>query len=233
MIVTTDAIVLHSRRYGDTSRISVLLSRDLGKVSVVARGARTPKSPFGSTLEPLSRIRATIYHRKNRDLHTISGAESLVPGAWASSSYERLKNGLGLCELILRTQADESPAPEIFDLLDEALQALRSAPEDHGVATSLRFRLHLADVMGFGLPLAEIAHGVAVKVSLDDGLARSEAASGVRLSASAYRLLSTVLERTDLDIPSADRLELESFLQLYFSHHLDRRITSRVTDTLG
>ena len=232
MIVTTDAILLHSRRYGDTSRIVVLYSRDLGKVSVVARGARKPKSPFGSALEPLSQCQATIYHRKNRDLHTNSSAECTVPGAWASSSYERLKSGRSLCELVLRTQADESPAPEVYDLLQGALADIRAAPEDHGFAAALRFRLRLADVMGFGLPVTPAPEGTAVKISLEDGLARSEAAEGIRIARSAYHHITGVLEHGLVDVGETDRLELDSFLSLYFSHHLDRRISSRVSETL-
>ena len=232
MIVTTDAIVLHSRRYGDTSRIVVLYSRDLGKVSVVARGVRKPKSPFGSALEPLSQCQATIYHRKNRDLHTVSSAEVRVPGGALMASYDRMKTALTLCELVLRTQADESPAPEVFDLLEAALAEVREAPEEHGFAAGLRFRLQLAQVMGFGLPMTPAPEGMAVKVSLEDGLARSESSEGIRITRSAYDHVTGILEHGLVEIDEADRLELESFLSLYFSHHLDRRISSRVSETL-
>jgi len=242
MIVTTEAIVLHSRRYGDTSRIVVLYTRELGKVSVVARGVRTPKSAFGSTLEPLTSIRATIYHRKNRDLHTISSAECLTPGAWKSATYEHMRVAMGVCELVLRTQADESPALEVYELLADALGEIEGGPEDACYVRGLRFRLLLADAMGFGMSLLPVTEGVAVKLSLDDGIARPESASGIRLSVSAYSWLTLAAGQAEVaegqaeaiaqTVSEADKLELDSLMSLYFSHHLDRRVASRVSDTL-
>ena len=47
-ICTTDGFVLRSLRYGDTSRVATIFSHDLGKFSVIAKGARVPGSAFGS-----------------------------------------------------------------------------------------------------------------------------------------------------------------------------------------
>jgi DNA repair protein RecO len=238
MIVTTEAIVLHSRRYGDTSRIVVLFTRDLGKVSVVARGARTPKSAFGSALEPLTRSRATIYHRRNRDLHTISSAECLTPGAWKNATYEHMRTAMGVCELVLRTQAEESPARDIYDLLSGSLTEIEGVQEDDCYVKGLRFGLHLADAMGFGMSLLPVTEGVAVKLSLDDGIARPESASGIRLSISAYLWLTYAADVATVPVPDpkrvsdADKRELDALMSLYFSYHLDRRVASRVSDTL-
>lgn len=224
MIVTTEAIVLHSRRFGDTSRIAVLYSRDLGKVSVVAKGARTPKSAFGSALEPLSRVKATIYHRRNRDLHTISAAEHLAPSQKMDADYDQLSAALAICQMVMRTQADEAPMPEVYRLLSEALTSVGNAPTTACTTIVMAAQLRLAEIMGFGMPTVEPPASVAVKVSLEDGLPRPESAEGYRMSASAYgqihALLTTPLDLVTQTLSAEDRLELEAFLQLYFAHHL-------------
>ena len=235
MIVTTDAVVLHSRRYGDTSRIVVLYTEQLGKVSVVARGARTPKSPFGSALEPLSISRVTIYHRKLRGLHTVSAAESLHPGLWREPSYVKLRSAMTVCETLMRSQADEAPSTELFSVVREAVVGIALGHEEHALATGLHARLAVARLVGFGLPVADVPLGSVVKISVEDGLPRSEAAQGYRLTRKVYEALLLCLEtdpNTNLDLSDADEQEIDAFLTTYFSHHLDRRMVSRVSDTL-
>ncbi len=228
MIVQTEAVVLHSRRYGDTSRIAVLYSKELGKVTVMAKGARTPKSPFGSALEPLSRIKATIYHRHNRDMHTISAAEHLSVHDRFDVSYDSLSAALAVCHLVMRTQADEVPTPEVYALLQESLQYVGSAQPPTCTALVMSAHLRLAEIMGFGLPEVTPLDSVAVKVSIDDGLPRPETAEGFRMSGSAYRclhtLLTTPMEMVTMELSAEDGLEVQSFVELYFAHHLGRRI---------
>ncbi len=60
-LVTTDAIVLHTFRYGETSKIARLLTRDHGPQSVIAKGAMNPKGKFGARLQSLSEGVASFY----------------------------------------------------------------------------------------------------------------------------------------------------------------------------
>lgn len=50
----TPALVVGALRYGDTSRIVRLVTRDHGLVSAIAKGALRPKSRFGAALQLLS-----------------------------------------------------------------------------------------------------------------------------------------------------------------------------------
>ena len=50
-LLTTDAVVLHSFDYLETSRIFRFATRDAGVISVLARGARTSKRRFGTALD--------------------------------------------------------------------------------------------------------------------------------------------------------------------------------------
>lgn len=237
MIVTTDAIVLHTRRYGDTSRIVVLYTLEFGKVSVMARGARKPKSPFGASLEPLTHCRATIYHRRQRELHTVSASEQVALHTTLKSSYPHLTAGLSMCELVMRTQTDEVPGPDVFELLSKGLAELNESDENECFRVGLKMRVQLAQIMGFGLPEVKPPDSKVIKLDLDDGIPRGEPAVGIRMSKNVYDRLAEAVVKSPSSktaiVSPADQLELEAFLSLYFSHHLDKRITSRVTDTLG
>ena len=75
MLVTTEAIVLRSRKQGDTSKIVSLYTRDYGFVDVIAKGAREMKSKFGSALEPFTLSKVTFYKKEGRDLYLLANAE--------------------------------------------------------------------------------------------------------------------------------------------------------------
>jgi len=233
MIVSTDAIVLHSRRFGDTSRIVVVYTKVLGKISVVAKGVRKPTSPLGSALEPLSHSRITVYHNKNRELHTVSAAEQLVRRQKLNSSYEHLSAAMLLTECVMRTQADNQPEAEVWNVLSEGLEAMEGAAEPYCLAVATR--LHLAEVMGFGLPYV-VASVVdkPVSVSAEDGIPRGSEAPGIRMSGGAYAMMHAYGLQLEHRVVATEslRAEIESFLTLYFSHHLDRRILSKSFDVL-
>lgn len=71
----SEAIVLQSYPLGEADRLVSFLSRSLGRIRGVARGARRPKSRFGSTLERLSHIRIWFFERETRELVRINQCE--------------------------------------------------------------------------------------------------------------------------------------------------------------
>jgi hypothetical protein len=82
-LVRSRCLILQSYPYSETSRILRLLTEDFGVQSVIAKGARRPKSRFGGLLEPFTEGTASFYHRETRDLHTLGGSTWTAPtGAW-------------------------------------------------------------------------------------------------------------------------------------------------------
>jgi len=70
--VRTDAVVLHVFDYLETSRIFKLATREAGLQSVLARGARRPKSRYGTALDLFASGTAEIYIKPGRELHTLA-----------------------------------------------------------------------------------------------------------------------------------------------------------------
>ncbi|MBM4178924.1 MAG: DNA repair protein RecO [Ignavibacteria bacterium] len=225
MIISAESIVLHSRRYGDSSRIVTLYTRELGKVSVVAKGARTTKSTIGAALEPLSHCRCTIYHGKNKELHTLSQAETITKRRNVST-LEHLQAGLLMCESIVRTQPQEQADVGTFVLLAKALEVLDSVEAQLAYSVTVAMRCRLAEVMGFGIQFVPPSEHASVVVDVTYG-SIALAGVGIQLSKNAYDALYASRRGHWNTIADADMLEIESLLSLYFSHHLERRIVSQ------
>src|ERR1700739_3720530 len=71
----SEAIILRSFPLGEGDRLVSFFDRQSGRTRGVARGARLPKSRFGSTLEVLAHIRIWYFERETRDRVRINQTE--------------------------------------------------------------------------------------------------------------------------------------------------------------
>ncbi len=72
MIIHTEAIVLKSFDYRETSRIATFFTKDYGKVSGILKGIRKDHRKFGSSVDRFSVNDIVYYQYRNSDLHLIS-----------------------------------------------------------------------------------------------------------------------------------------------------------------
>lgn len=249
MIVTTEAIVLKSKKFRDTSKLVTLYTEDFGKCTVVANGARRAKNKFGSALEPTACSSVTMYKHPNKDLHTLSAAETSIPLRVISDSFELLTTAMSMLELIYTTQLDEEQNPNLYHLLRYSLQILNTEPE-YPHSLLIAFKLHLASEMGFAVDPSQCPESGEV-VTPDQAeefvLSLADAApfspplalnrAGFRLPASALAALqhfaTAPLEEAALYalLPGAETL-LNDFFTRYLEYHLGKRITQRTTKFL-
>lgn len=142
MLVTTDAVVLHVQDYLESSRLIRLATRDHGVQSVVARGARRPRSQFGHSLDLFASgvVRFTL--RQGRDLSNLSGFDLTSSRMALAADLGRFAAASALAELVLRfSQAD--PHDDAFAVLTHSLDALVDASTgvatDRGIASAWRY----------------------------------------------------------------------------------------------
>ncbi len=127
-IVHTEAFVLRAHRYGETSVIARLLTRDRGVVGVIAKGARRPRSRVGAALGPFRRLGVTYYDKPGRDLQTLVDVDLLAEHAGIAGSLERL-DAAGVWFRFLRTAVPEGvPAGALYGLAAVALARLEATP---------------------------------------------------------------------------------------------------------
>ena len=141
------AFILHHRPFRDTSQILDILSREHGKLSLVARGSRGPKSRLRGVLRPFMPLAMSWVQRS--DLGTLTGAE--MHGAPLRLTGDALLSGYYVNELLLHFLHRHDPQPEIFDIYVRAIEAL-GATDD--VAPCLRkFEIALLSALGYALNL--------------------------------------------------------------------------------
>jgi len=144
----TEAIILRSFDYRETSRILTLYSRTFGKIAVMAKGARNIKSRFGGSIEELNHVSIVFYEKENRDLQFLSQADVLATFQTMKSDLRATSVGMAVCELINNIEAGPTPNPLLFRL---ALTTLRCL--DGGTSEPMcffqAFQLHVCNLFGF------------------------------------------------------------------------------------
>ena len=98
-VLVTPAIVLRTVDYGEADRVVTLLSRDEGKLSAIARGARKSKRRFGAALSLFGVGEARLTERAGAELGTLESFSSQrgFPGLYADVA--KVAHGSYACEL--------------------------------------------------------------------------------------------------------------------------------------
>src|SRR4051812_2867377 len=84
----SEAFIIQTYPLQESDLIVSFLSRDFGKLRGVARRARRPKSPFGSSFERLSKVRISFFHKENRELVSIDACDLLQSQFSLIGQYE-------------------------------------------------------------------------------------------------------------------------------------------------
>lgn len=150
------AFILHHRPFRDTSQLLDVMSLEHGRLALVARGSRAPRSKLRGVLRPFMPLSLSWVQRS--DLGTLTGAE--VRGAPLNLDGEALLAGYYVNELLLSFLHRHDPQPGIFRAYAETVRNLVSSGE---IAACLRhFEIDLLRRLGYALNFEHDAPGRAL-----------------------------------------------------------------------
>ena len=244
MIVRTEAIVLRSMEYSESSRIATLLTRRQGKIGVIAKGARRTNSRFGSTLQPMSYVQAVYYFKPTRSLQTLSECSHVLRWRALGRDLDRIAAGLRTVELVHAVVQDEQDVPMVFNL---TLQVLRRLDDpDVPVGNMLPFfQLRLASALGFAPDLDRDAvrslPSTGGFLSLDLGAVSpsgSRSRTCIPASRAALRAFG-VMALTDLDttlrmkLADDTRAEVCRLVEEFLRYHVQEAYPDRASKVIA
>jgi DNA repair protein RecO (recombination protein O) len=184
-IIESDSLVLHAFDYGETSRIVRIATRDAGVLSVIARGARRPKSAFGSAIDLFTSGVAHVRAHPSRDLHTLAGFDTTRTRSELAGSLERFTAASAIAELCLRF-GREDDSSHIHDRAVEVLDAVGAAPSDCVAALAIAGAWRLVSDLGFTPALDQCASCHAA-IEPDDAVTFDHRAGGALCASCARR----------------------------------------------
>ncbi|HKJ47221.1 MAG TPA: DNA repair protein RecO [Balneolales bacterium] len=240
MIIETPAIVLRSIDYHETSKIVTLLTKKQGKIAVIAKGAKRPKSKFAGLLETGNVIDVIYYYKGSRSVQTLSEAEYRIKTFKLRYNFEKMAITSASIEMIYQLLHENEVNEPMYDLGENLLQWLNDT--DKNVRNLFPYiQLRLAEIMGVGIHLdvASIKQNkVGLYLNTDSGRVhgnRNES-TGLKLNPDqAHYMLLALQGKTGklltLLIESDDLKNLIRILDIYLKHHIEG-LKDRTSDTI-
>lgn len=145
--VSGEGFILHSYPYRETSMLIDVFSRGHGRLSMVARGAKRPRSSLRGVLLSFQPLLLAWYGRG--EVRTLARAEWI--GGLPLLRGEALLCGFYLNELLLRLLPKEDPHEELFEQYRKALERLAVAAPSAPILRA--FEKVLLKELGYALTL--------------------------------------------------------------------------------
>ena len=139
-------IVLRVYPLTETSLIIRWLTRELGRLSTVAKGARRPKSSFRGKLDLFYRADLIFGRSRRSELHTLREVSLRQTHPFLRKELRYLQQASYCSALIEQVTETETPMPATFDLFSDLLNHLGAQP--FAPQTVFAFELKLLNELG-------------------------------------------------------------------------------------
>jgi DNA repair protein RecO (recombination protein O) len=234
----TDGLILHHTDFGEADRLLTVFTPRLGRLRLLAKGARKPTSRKAGHVEPFTYVHMLVARGRNLDI--VSQVETLETFRPLRQDLERASQAYYLAELINSFIEEGDENPTLFDL---ALATLARLCEARDRVLALRFfelrclglvgyqpQLHfcvecqtqLEPVTNYFYPPAGGVlcprHGEAVK--------RAEPLAMPTFKVLRFMQTHSWDDVSALHLKPETHLDLEAVLQRYIVYLLERRLKS-------
>ena len=214
--------LLHARSFGDTSIIADVFTESSGKISIMAKGAKNPRSKFFGHLLPFSALRIIVTGKS--EMKTLTQIDSNFVSQSVKGPHD-LYTYLYVNELMMRLLPKGLPNQELYDLYQKFVELARA---DAISDLDLRvFELNLLDALGYGINFdtdskenSEFKEATLYSFIPEKGFHRTNDANG--FSAQEIRAIK------NRALEGIDKLKLKQLLQVAIGACLDgRELSSR------
>jgi len=233
-----EGIILRHREWGEADRLLTIYTRELGKISAIAKGVRKPRSRKGGHLEPF--MRSNLLLARGRTFYILTQAEAI-------DIYNTLREDLTLlgiasymAELTDRFLYDEEENRSLYRILKQSLERLdRSEDPD---LVSHYFEIRLLDQVGFRPQLFHCAQCESEIQPEDQFLspkqggalcpscgARADEARPISMQALKYLRhfqRSSFQDAARAQITGRLNAEIENLMYYYLTYVLERKLNS-------
>ncbi len=151
----TEGIVIKEIRFKETSKILTIFTKELGKVSVMAKGAYKPKSRLIANTQLFSLSDYELY--KGRSFYYINDGNILDSFYEIRENIDRIMIGSYFLELIDLSLIEDHPQELIFELLKKGLRVLTSLDGDY-LKFLVAYELKFISFLGYRPSLKSCIH---------------------------------------------------------------------------
>ncbi len=149
MLAATEGIVLHLVKYGESSVIATIFTREFGRQSYMVNASRSRKTVNkASLLQPLFMVDIVAYQKENRDIQRIKEIKSNPVYQTIPFDITKSTQAIFLAEILYKTLHEQESYTELFEFMQSALLYF-DLMEDGWSNFHLFFLFRLTEYLGF------------------------------------------------------------------------------------
>jgi DNA repair protein RecO (recombination protein O) len=237
-VYRTEAVVLRRQELGEADRLMTILTPVHGKLRVVAKGVRRPRSRKAGHLELFTRAELLLARGRELDIITQAEAADTFPGL--RNDLVRLAHGAYAIELLDGVAVAEEENRPLYQLLVETLERLSQGHEPGLVIRY--FEVQLLERSGFQPQLFRCqscgteTRPEAQYFSFEAGgvlcpRCGASQRGAMEISLGALKVLRHFQRSRFADVASMEltgrvQTELEGLMEAYLTHVLERRLNT-------
>ncbi len=231
-IVKTLGIVLSKLEYGDSSKIARIYTKDKGKISVMAKAARSAKSKTGKIIERLNLIELVYYDKPTREIQIVSDASLVEHFPNIREDFGATIYATAITELVDKLIHAEEINERLFRGIVRILQLTNASPERAQIFFA-KFLFFFAEILGYELLIdkcnkcgRELRDCNNVSFGYQKGLLCGKCAQEEIVNFSFgkehYKIMKCLTSR-DFDCEQNDKKlsEIISFLEKYLAYQIE------------
>lgn len=150
MITHTEAIIFKSVDYQESSKIVTMFTREHGKIALMVRGVKKPKSKFSGLIEIGNVLDVVYYYKASRSVQILSEASYAEKNYKLRTDFEKMATMTSAVELISQLLHDNEVNEPLFDFTKTMLSWLNEA-DIHPPKIFPYLQIRLAELTGIGL----------------------------------------------------------------------------------
>lgn len=239
MIAHTSAIVLRTIDYSESSKIITIFSKEHGKIAVIARGAKKPKSKYANLLEVGNLLDVVYYYKASRSVQTLTEATYLEKTLNIRMDFEKMASMMSAMELINQLLHDNEVNHPLFNFTQNFLVWLNDI--DINPANVFPYlQIRLVDLMGLGLQMEipEAESASTMYLNIDSGMVSPEKVSShaYKLTKNQYNYMALTLQSRNsavfsISFENGELKELVKHMDRYLKYHVEG-LKSRTSDAI-
>ena len=228
MITHTEAIIFRSVDYQESSKIVTMFTLEHGKIALMVRGVKKPKSKFSGLIEIGNILDVVYYYKSSRGVQILSEASYSIKNDNLRLDFEKMATMTSAIELTGQLLHDNEVNEPLFDFTKNMLIWLNNA-DIHPPALFPYLQIRLAELTGIGLQLdVNGAKDETNYLNLESGLVSSQSISShsYKLTQNQHNYVKFALQAKssmlfELPFETGELKALIEILDRYLKYHVE------------
>ncbi|MDO5047821.1 MAG: DNA repair protein RecO [Anaerococcus sp.] len=124
-----DGFILREFKYKETSKILEIFAKDLGRISILARGVFKKNSSLLGLTNRFSKVNLSLY-KSGKDFYGIREGSLISSYKKSSRNFDIMVYKSAICDLLLKT-IDDTQVGEVYMLLDRTFEAFEKSDSNY------------------------------------------------------------------------------------------------------